>query len=156
MAGRSAAWKASQAERRREARRELRRQRGYDASAHIQKDAERTRGRASAKTKEIYKQRVRKYKEFLIDERNMPEGYKIGEGHPVPSLQDLKAFIRWLVASTKGKITPDERPTMHTILIRAQEFVPGFFFETGNEISNQDRKDLYYISTTCYFMRCFY
>ncbi|PYH76412.1 hypothetical protein BO82DRAFT_321834 [Aspergillus uvarum CBS 121591] len=144
MAARSAAWKASQAEKRREARRELRRQRGYDASAHIRKDAERTRGRASAKTKENYKQRVRKYEEFLIEERNMPKGYRIGEGHPVPTLQDLKAFIRWLVASTKGKITPDERPTMHTILIRAQEFVPGFFFETGNEISNQDRKDLYY------------
>ncbi|PYH76431.1 hypothetical protein BO82DRAFT_347115 [Aspergillus uvarum CBS 121591] len=144
MAARSSAWKEAQAEKRRKASRELRRQRGYDARAHIQKDAERTRGRASAKTKEMYKQRVRKYEEFLVEERNMPKGYKIGEGHPVPTLQDLKAFIRWLVASTEGTITSDKRPTMHTILIRAQEFVPGFFFETGNEISNQDRKDLYY------------
>ncbi|KGO71756.1 Protein of unknown function DUF4246 [Penicillium italicum] len=91
MAARSTAWKASQAEKRREARRELRRQRGYDASAHIQKDAERTRGRASAKTTEMYKQRVRKYEEFLVDERNMPKGYKIGEGHPFPTFIVINA-----------------------------------------------------------------
>ena len=77
----------------------------------------------------------------------MPEGYTVGEGHPAPTLKELKEFIRWLVESTKGKLAPNGRPTMHTILVRAQEFVPGFFLETGNEISSHDRSDLYHVST---------
>ncbi|KAI9045863.1 uncharacterized protein KD926_007166 [Aspergillus affinis] len=144
MAVRSASWKASQAEKRKEACRKLRLQRGYDVNANVQKDAERTRGRASMKTKEDYRKRVRKYEEFLIEQRNMPDGYTIKEGHPAPSLEELKAFMRWLIESTKGKIASDGRPTMHTMLVRAQQFVPGFFLETGNEIPRCDRQELYY------------
>ncbi|RHZ54243.1 uncharacterized protein CDV56_106367 [Aspergillus thermomutatus] len=144
MAVRSESWKASQREKKRRARRELRQQRGYDANAHRQKDAERTRGRASRKTKERYRERVRKYEEFLIEERNMPESYEVGEGHPAPTLEELKEFIRWLIDSTKGKLASNGRLTMDTILVRAQEFVPGFYLETGNEIARDDRAELYH------------
>ncbi|KAE8380696.1 hypothetical protein BDV26DRAFT_302608 [Aspergillus bertholletiae] len=123
MAKHSDSWKASQLEKKRKAHRELRRQRGYNANAYKQKNAERTRGRVSMKTKERYKQRVRKYKEFLIEEKNMPEGYTVEEGHPAPTLKELKEFIRWL---------------------SVPEFVPGLFLETGNEISSHDRSDLYH------------
>ena len=67
--------------------------------------------RASTKTKERSRERMCKYKEyismsfrfklfcshssirFLIEEKNMPEGYKIGEGHLAPTLEELKEFI---------------------------------------------------------------
>lgn len=77
----------------------------------------------------------------------MPEGYKIGEGYPAPTLKELKEFTRWLIESTKGRLADDGRPTKNTIKVRAQEFVPGFFLETGNEISSQDATELYYVSS---------
>ncbi|KAF5857607.1 hypothetical protein ETB97_005536 [Aspergillus alliaceus] len=143
MAIRSSSWKAEQDERKRKARRELRQQRCYDAKAHRQKDAQRRRGRASPKTKERYAGKVRRYEEFLQEEKNMPEDYKVGDGHPAPKLEELKEFIRWHAESTKGRLAPNGRPTKDTTLIWAQEFVPGFFFLTGNEISPHDRADLY-------------
>jgi hypothetical protein len=36
---------------------------------------------------------------------------------------------------------------MDTILVRAQEFVPGFCLETGNEIAHDDRAELYHVSS---------
>ncbi|PWY88353.1 hypothetical protein BO70DRAFT_286929 [Aspergillus heteromorphus CBS 117.55] len=140
---RSASWKASQAEKKRQARRALCQERGYNIGTHLKENAERNRGRASPKIKEYYKKRVHKYEEFLIEERKMPKGYKIGEGHPAPILQELKAFFCWLIESTKGKISLDRRPTMNTVLVRAQGFIPGFFLETGNKIP-QEVKDLYH------------
>jgi hypothetical protein len=77
----------------------------------------------------------------------MPEDYKIGEGYPAPTLKELKEFTRWLIESTKGRVADDGRPTMSTILVRAQEFIPGFFLETGNEIPSQDARELYYVSS---------
>ncbi|KAE8357268.1 hypothetical protein BDV27DRAFT_164672 [Aspergillus caelatus] len=74
----------------------------------------------------------------------MPEGYKIGEGYPAPTLEELKEFTRWFIESTKGRLADDGRPTKNTIKAHAQEFVPGFFLETGNEISSQDATELYY------------
>jgi hypothetical protein len=79
----------------------------------------------------------------------MPEGYKVGEGYPAPALEELKEFIRWLVDSTEGKLAPDRRPTMNSVLNRAQEFVPGFYLETGNEIPHYDRAELYKVSLLC-------
>jgi len=165
MAKHSDSWKASQLEKKRKARCELRLERGYDAKTHQQKDAERTGGRASMKTKEKYKERVGKYVEyvpmsfgfkplyscssirFLIEEKGMPEGYKVGKGHPAPTLEELKEFFRWIIDSTEGRLASNGRPTMPTMLVRAQEFVPGFSLVTGKEISSRDRADLYYVSS---------
>ncbi|KAE8413581.1 hypothetical protein BDV36DRAFT_286872 [Aspergillus pseudocaelatus] len=139
MAKRSESWKASQLEKKRKARRELRQQRGYDASAYRQKDAERTRGRASTKTKESYRERVRKY-----EERTCPKAIRLGKGIQLRHLRNLKEFTRWFIESTKGRLADDGRPTKNTINVHAQEFVPGFVLETGNEISSQDATELYY------------
>lgn len=79
----------------------------------------------------------------------MPEGYKVGEGHPAPTLKELKEFIHWLIESTEGRLASNGQPTMPMILVQAQEFVPGFFLETGNEISSHDQTDLYYVSSLC-------
>lgn len=54
---------------------------------------------------------------FLVEEKGMPKGYKVGEEHPAPSLQELKQLFRWYIASTKGKLDPQGRPTMKTTLI---------------------------------------
>ncbi|GMG35954.1 unnamed protein product [Aspergillus oryzae] len=75
----------------------------------------------------------------------MPEGYKIGEGYPAPTLQELKEFTCWLIESTKGRLADDGRPTKNLIKVWTQEFVPGFFLETGNEISSQDATELYHV-----------
>lgn len=63
------------------------------------------------KIKERYRERVCKYEEyvsmsfghkplyshssirFLVEEKNMPEGYKVGEGHLALTLKELKEFI---------------------------------------------------------------
>ena len=165
MAKRSDSWKDSQLQKKREARRGLRLERGYNAKFHLQKDAERTGGRASMETKNRYKKKVDKYAEyvpvsfrfkliyshsfirFLVEEKGMPEGYKLGQGHPVPTLEELKEFFRWVIDSTEGRIAPNGRPTMHSMLVWAQEFVPGFSLVTGKEISTRDRADLYYVSS---------
>ena len=84
---------------------------------------------------------------FLTEEKDMPEGYKLGKGHPVPTLEELKEFFRWVIDSTKGRIAPNGRPTMSSMLVWAQEFVPGFPLVTGNEISSRDSADLYYVSS---------
>ena len=65
MAKRSDSWKDSQHKKKREARRGLRLERGYDAKAHLRKDAERTGGRASMKTKNRYIKKVDKYAEYV-------------------------------------------------------------------------------------------
>ena len=44
---------------------------------------------------------------FLI-KKNMPEGYKIGEGHPALTLKELKEFICWLIESTESRLASNE------------------------------------------------
>ena len=80
---------------------------------------------------------------FLVDIKGKPDDYEIKEGHPVPELSEMKKFFRWWIDSTKGRI--DVKPTKDTTLRQAQEFVPGFYFTTGNDIPEPDRKDLYYV-----------
>lgn len=143
MVARSDSWKALQREKRRQAECKLRQQRGYDANAHEQEDAERSRGRASGETKNRYRERVRKYEEYLIQQKKVPEGYEVGDGHPAPTIQELKQFFRWLIQGTQGRLAPDGIPTRDTVLNRAQEFVPGFYIVTGNEIARNDRDELY-------------
>ncbi|EAW09702.1 uncharacterized protein ACLA_039170 [Aspergillus clavatus NRRL 1] len=143
MAKRSPEWKAKQEEKRRQDRRERRQQRGYNPEDHRQEDSQRTRKRASRKQREVSKGYVRKYEEFLQEEKGLPNDYKVGEGHPVPTLEELKEFIRWWISSTKGKIAPNGRPTRDSILNGAHNFVPGFFLATGNEIPSNDASELY-------------
>ncbi|KAF7134197.1 hypothetical protein CNMCM5793_005925 [Aspergillus hiratsukae] len=139
MVVRSDSWKALQREKRRQAGCELRQQRGYDANAHEQEDAERTRGRASGKTKEGYRERVH----ILSSKRRCLKAIKLGMGTQLLQYKNLKKFFRWLIDGTHGRLAPDEMPTRDTILNRAQEFVPGFYIVTGNEIARNDRDELY-------------
>lgn len=81
---------------------------------------------------------------FLIEEKDYPEDYCIGEGHPAPGLPLMKEYIHWYINSTKGRIA--DKPTMSSALLCAQWFVPGFEAVTGTEIADKDRKDLYSIS----------
>ncbi|PYH99229.1 hypothetical protein BO71DRAFT_415712 [Aspergillus ellipticus CBS 707.79] len=143
MAVQTSASRANQNKEKRKARCKLRQERSYDADIHRVKDAQRSGGRASPKTKEGYRKRVRYYKEFLKEEKGLPEDYKVGVGYRVPGLEELKEFICWHIDSTVGRLDPDGRPTMNSTLVWAQEFIPGFFFETRNEIPYQDRQDLY-------------
>ncbi|KAF4227251.1 hypothetical protein CNMCM8980_005978 [Aspergillus fumigatiaffinis] len=140
---RKAAQKAAREARKREQARQLREQRGYDPKAYREKDAQRSWSKASPETKDDYLKRVRTYENFLVEEKGMPVGYKVGKEHPVPTLDELKELFRWYIDSTKGKLDPEGRPTMKTTLIRAQQFVPGFALETGKRIPEQDATELY-------------
>ncbi|BCR92461.1 uncharacterized protein ACHE_80361A [Aspergillus chevalieri] len=115
-----------------EARRKLRESRNYDPLAHRKEDSQRSRGRASMETKELYKETVKLYEEFLTSEGVIPAEFRITENFPVPKIEELKSFIRWYIASTEGSI--DDSPTMRTVLTFAQQFVPGFYLVTGNQI----------------------
>ncbi|KAI2844070.1 hypothetical protein CBS12448_9977 [Aspergillus niger] len=89
------------------------------------------------------KQKKATEKGFLQEEKGLPKGYKVGSEHRVPDLLELKEFIRWYIQSTKGKLDPNGLPTMKSVLVWAQQFVPGFYLETGKEIPYHDRRDLY-------------
>jgi hypothetical protein len=41
--------------------------------------------------------------DFFIEEKNMPEDYKVREGHPAPTPKELKEFIRGSIESTEGR-----------------------------------------------------
>lgn len=49
-----------------EARRKLREGRNYDSLVHLEKDAQRSRGRASEETKGGYRERVKLYEEYVF------------------------------------------------------------------------------------------
>ncbi len=82
---------------------------------------------------------------WLEVERGMPEGFKVQQGYPAPSLEELKPFIRFYANSAKGRI--DDVPTMRSTLLFAQRSVPGFELVTGNEIPRNDSRDLYSVRT---------
>ena len=75
-------------------------------------------------------------------------GFSFKEESPAPPLEELKWFIHWYIASTKGRI--DDTPTMRTVLIHAQEFILGFYLVTGNHIPSQDTEELYYVRFPLY------
>ncbi|KAE8374256.1 hypothetical protein BDV26DRAFT_300336 [Aspergillus bertholletiae] len=143
MRERSNSWNAAQQKKKREARRKLREDRGYNPDAHREKDAERATGRASKKIKEVYRKYARKYEEFLMEVKNMHEGFRLEEGYPAPTLEELKQYMRWFIESTKGRLDPDGRPTMKSTLNHAENLVPGFSLETGNRIPERDAADVY-------------
>lgn len=92
---------------------------------------------------------------YLIQQKKVPEGYEVGDGHPAPTIQELKQFFRWLIQGTQGRLAPDGIPTRDTVLNRAQEFVPGFYIVTGNEIARNDRDELYRVSVLYALKECF-
>lgn len=49
-----------------EARRKLRESRNYDSLVHLEKDTQRSRGRASEETKDVYRERVKLYEEYVF------------------------------------------------------------------------------------------
>ncbi|BCS02210.1 uncharacterized protein AKAW2_60474A [Aspergillus luchuensis] len=72
-----------------EYRRRWRQSRNFDSKAHVKQDAQRWRGRSSAKTKKGYLERAKLYEVFLVEEGFQPHGFYNKEGHPVPTLEEL-------------------------------------------------------------------
>jgi len=73
----------------------------------------------------------------------IPAEFRVTENFPVPKIEELKSFIRWYIASTEGSI--DDSPTMRTVLTFAQQFLPGFYLVTGNQIPPQESQELYFV-----------
>ncbi|GFF52866.1 hypothetical protein IFM58399_09435 [Aspergillus lentulus] len=141
MRERSNSWKAAQQKKKREARRKLREVRGYNPDAHREKDAERATGRASKKAKEVYRKHARKYGEFLMEVKNMHEGFRLEEGYPAPTLERLKQYMRWFIESTKDRLDPDGRPTMKSTQPRRK--FRSRLFPDWQRIPECDAADLY-------------
>ncbi|KAL2782402.1 hypothetical protein BJX66DRAFT_199881 [Aspergillus keveii] len=131
----------SKDDKKRAERRALRQSRHHDPQEHQEKDSVRARGKASEDTKEVYRNTVKLFIEYMKEEKNLPEDFAVGQGYSAPSLKELKAFIRFYINSSNGII--DEKPTMKSTLLFAQRFVPGFYCVTGNEIPSNDSRDLY-------------
>ncbi|OJJ52319.1 hypothetical protein ASPSYDRAFT_95820 [Aspergillus sydowii CBS 593.65] len=131
----------SKEEKKRAERQARRQKRCHDPKKHREKVSVRSRGNASETTKEMYRETVNVFNEWLEVERGMPEGFKVQQGYPAPSLEELKPFIRFYANSAKGRI--DDVPTMRSTLLFAQRSVPGFELVTGNEIPRNDSRDLY-------------
>ncbi|KAB8208175.1 hypothetical protein BDV34DRAFT_233690 [Aspergillus parasiticus] len=132
MRERSNSWNTAQQKKKREARRKLREDRDYNPDAHREKDTERATGRAS-----------KKIKKFLMEVKNMYEGFRLEEGYPAPMLEELKQYMRWFIESTKGRLNPDGRSIIKSTLNHAENLILGFFLETGNRIPERDAAELY-------------
>ncbi|KAB8226190.1 hypothetical protein BDV33DRAFT_229259 [Aspergillus novoparasiticus] len=146
MRERSNSWNAAQQKKKREACHKLREDTGYNPDAYREKDTERATGRALKKIKEVYRKYARKYEEFLIEVKDMHEDFRLEEGYPAPTLEELKQYMRWFIESTKGRLNPDGWPIIKSTLNHAENLVLGFFLETGNRILERNAAELYNIS----------
>jgi hypothetical protein len=82
---------------------------------------------------------------YMKEEKNLPEDFAVSQGYSAPSLEELKAFIRFYINSSNGII--NKKPTMKSTLLFAQRFIPGFYCVTGNEIPSNNSHDLYSVRT---------
>ena len=62
-------------------------------------------------------------------------------GAPAPSPDELKDFIRFMIATSRGRIAPT--PSTRTIKTRLQEFYIGFTRVTGTKTNEDERSHMY-------------
>ena len=62
-------------------------------------------------------------------------------GAPAPSPDDLKDFIRFMIAASRGRIA--STPSASTIKSRLQEFYMGFTRVTGTDTNDDERSHMY-------------
>ena len=59
----------------------------------------------------------------------------------------VKGFLRWYVSSATGRLDEDKRPTVRTAKAWAERFFGGFKESTKTEIHEDDRKEVYGVSS---------
>ncbi|KAL2802048.1 hypothetical protein BJX63DRAFT_426349 [Aspergillus granulosus] len=97
----------------RKKRRERRLASGYISRAHEEEDSTRGKSNRLDETKNLQRQRVTLYTEYLVEENYETPGYVLKIGTPPPDITRIKDFIRWYIASAKdqGRLSADKKLT---------------------------------------------
>ncbi|PLB48229.1 hypothetical protein P170DRAFT_360496, partial [Aspergillus steynii IBT 23096] len=117
----------------------------YVAKAHQNKDSVRKRHERTEETKNLHKEKVADYQEFVIEEGYKSPGYRIKPGCLAPSIVVIKDFIRSYVRTVKGtgRLSQKKTATVRTATAYAEQFFGGFEEATGSKIVPDDRSEIY-------------
>ncbi|KAI3557141.1 hypothetical protein CABS02_02692 [Colletotrichum abscissum] len=63
---------------------------------------------------------------------------------PMPTLAETKDFFRFYIDSSNGKITKNGRPSVESMVARAEDFFRAFSFVTGTEADKEQNSEVYY------------
>ncbi|KAI9035416.1 uncharacterized protein KD926_003511 [Aspergillus affinis] len=126
-------------------RRERRAANGYIAKAYQDEDAVRKRHERTEETKNLHKEKVADYQEFVIEEGYESPGYRIKSGCLAPSIVVIKDFIRSYVRTVKGtgQLSQKKTATVRTATAYAEQFFGGFEEATGSKIMPDNRSEIY-------------
>jgi hypothetical protein len=68
------------------------------------------------------------------------------KGVDVPDLATVKGVLRFYMATSRGKIDEDERPTANSVNTFAEWFFAGFTWVKATPTDNEDRGEVYNVS----------
>ena len=72
---------------------------------------------------------------------------RLQKGLPPLDLATIKDFLRYITATSKGRLDDKKRVTVASINIFAEWFFTGFARVTGNGIDKEDKGAVYHVST---------
>ena len=92
-------------------------------------------------------------KDSLQRKLSIPDGVSAGqhclcEGVDAPNLTTVKDFLRFRIATSRGKII--EKPTVDSVNTFAEWFFAGFTRITGTPTHEEDRSEVYKITVLPY------
>jgi hypothetical protein len=67
---------------------------------------------------------------------------------PLPSLESIKDFARFYIAQSTGRITKNGRATLDSTKTFMEWFFAGFTRVTATDIDEEDRSEIYTVSTS--------
>jgi hypothetical protein len=82
-----------------------------------------------------------------ISEEASARQHCLHKGVDAPDLATVKDFLRFYIATSRGKIDEDERPTTDSVNTFTKWFFAGFTRMTGTSTDEEDRSEVYEVST---------
>jgi len=67
----------------------------------------------------------------------------VGKGVPAPDINTVKDFLRFYIATSKGKL--DDRSTVDSVNTHAEWFFAGFSRVTGTPTDKEERSEVYHV-----------
>lgn len=76
------------------------------------------------------------------------ENRRLRKGLPPPNIATTKDFLRFIVATSRGRIDDKHNKiTVKSLIANAEWFFAGFARVTGNGAKEEDRQEIYWVST---------
>ncbi|OJJ65769.1 hypothetical protein ASPBRDRAFT_201550 [Aspergillus brasiliensis CBS 101740] len=74
---------------------------GYISRSHEEQDSIRGKNKRLDETKNLHRERVDLYTEYLVEEKYEAPGYILKINTPAPDITRIKDFIWWCIGSSK-------------------------------------------------------